>query len=195
MQMMQLALLLAAVTPTSHAAHRQDAPVVSPDGRTAAFIRRLGQSSDADEAPTEVVLVDVSTGKRKTVLRPGQVSAPSGFRFDTAERVTFSPNGRRLYVEADCPCDSGEVYEVDVRTGRARFLSWGVEISVLRDGPWRGDLLMGVHTCYADHPGCDYPVHVVQPDGQSIFIVPRTNGVDRQQALARWLKGHGWRAS
>jgi hypothetical protein len=70
-----------------------------------------------------------------------------------------------------------------------------VEISVLRNGPWRGDLLMGVHTCYADHPGCDYPVHVVQPDGKSVFIVPGTNGADSQQALARWLKRRGWRAS
>ena len=195
MQVMELAVLVAAVMPTSHAGHHPRARVVSPDGRTAAFIRRVGHSSDTGDARTEVVLVDISSGKRRTVLRPGQVSAPNGLKFDTAERVTFSPDSRRLYVEAGCPCDSGQVYAVDVPTRRARFFAWGVEISVLRNGPWRGNLLMGVHTCYPDHPGCDYPMHVVQPDGKSVFTVPSTYGSDTQQALARWLKRCGWRAS
>lgn len=195
MQVMELAALLAALMPSSHATHHRHARVVSPDGRTAAFIRWVGHSSGTDEDSTEVVLVDISTGKRKTVLRPGQVSAPSGFKFTAAERLTFSPDGKRLYVEADCPCDSGQVYAVDIPTGRTRFFAWGVDISVLRNGPWRGNLLMGVHTCYPDHPGCDYPVHVVQPDGKSVFTLPSTYGSDTQQALARWLKRRGWRAS
>lgn len=195
MHVIELAVLLAPVMPTPHAANRANAAMVSPNGRTAALIRKLGQSSATEQARTEVVLVDISTGKRTTVLRPGQVGAPNGFKFNAAERLTFSPDGKRLYVEADCPCDSGQVYAVDVPTGRARFFAWGVEISVLRNRPWRGDLLMGVHTCYADHPGCDYPVHVLQPDGKSVFIVPNTNGANGQQALARWLKSRGWRAS
>lgn len=195
MQVMELAVLVAAVMPTSHTVHHRDARVVSPDGRTAALIQRVAHSSDTDDDSTEVILADITTGGRKIVLRAGQVSAPNGFKFNAAERLTFSPDGKRLYVEADCPCDSGQVYVVDVPTGRARFFGWGVEISVLRNGPWRGNLLMGVHTCYADHPGCDYPVHVIQPDGKSIFTVPSTYGSDTQQALARWLRRRGWRAS
>jgi hypothetical protein len=198
MRMMELAALAAAATmaPGAHHARVTSVPVGSPDGKTTAFIRKLSQpSGDAELAPTEVVLVDTRTGKRRTVLRPEKASADNGLKFVSAEHLTFSADGKRLYVEAGCPCTSNQVYEIDVASARARFLTWGTDVSVLRNGRWRGNLLMGVHTCYADHPGCDYPVHVVQPDGKTIFIVPGTSGADGQQALARWLKRRGWRAS
>ena len=191
MELKLLALLFLAVS-----AFGSEASMVSPDGRTAAFIRKLGQPSDeAEPAPTEVVLVDAATGKRRVVLRPNEVGAPNGFKFLTAERIAFSPDSKRLYVEANCSCSSEQVYEIEVGTGRTRFLAWGNDISVLRDGPWRGYLLMGVHTCYTAHPGCDYPVHIVRPDGKSVFVVPGTGGADGRQVLARWLNKRGWRAS
>lgn len=170
-------------------------PTLSPDGRTVAFIRVIGQASDdAEPAPTEVVLMDTETGKQRILAPSGPRGAPDDIYVHSDARVTFSENGKELYIEADCPCDSHEILAVEVATGNERLLTHGIDVSVLRNGPWQGDLLMGVHTCYTNHPGCDYPVHVVRPDGKTIFVVPGTGGADREQALARWLSARRWRA-
>jgi hypothetical protein len=170
-------------------------PALSPDGRVVAFIRRIGRAADeTDPDPTEVVLADVASGKLKTLIRPGLRGRPDDPYLHTETRVTFSPDGRWLYVEAAYPGSSDEVHSVEVATGKTRHLAWGIDLSVLRDGPWRGHLLMGVHTCHRGRLGCDYPIHVVRPDGKSIFVVPGTSGADRAQVLARWLEKRRWRA-
>jgi hypothetical protein len=172
------------------------APALSPDGRTAGFIRALGPSPGEGAPPTEVILMDIKTRRQRIVIQGAPdvpfVRPETYLRSET--RVTFSANGKRLYVEAACPCDSDMVHEVNIATGARRFIAAGVEISVLRDGPWRGDLLMGVHTCYRRHAGCDYPVHVVRRDGATVYVVPRTEGAHSQQVVARWLKARHWRA-
>lgn len=208
MQTLTLALVVAVVTTNPASKYRGariytqsggrsvqlSSPVYSPDGRTVAFIRIIGHSSDDDPPPTAVVLRNLKTGQQRTVLRPGATATiPTGFDEFSARSVTFSPDGRRLYVEAACSCTSDEIYEVRVATGKARFLVWGTGVSVISNGRWRGDLLMGVHTCHS-HPGCDYPVHVVRPNGKTIFVIPRSGGANHQQIVAKWLRYHHWRA-
>ncbi len=103
-------------------------------------------------------------------------------------------DGKHLLAERTYPGTSSSVHEIDLATGTERQLAWGVDIAVLRDGPWRGDLLMGVHTCYSSHPGCDYPVHVVTRAGKLVYVVPRTYGSDGAAGVQAWLSKRGWRA-
>lgn len=167
-------------------------PAISPDDRQVAYIRAVGPKPDdhGDPQPTEIVVAKLPDGSPTVVAHPSS----SYLDLRSATSVTYATDGRHLYVEAACPCDSDGIYEIDVVTATRHRIAWGIEVSVLRDGPWRGDLLMGVHTCYPDHVGCDYPVHVVTPAGKSVYVVPGTAVADRSARLQNWLSKRSWRA-
>jgi len=167
-------------------------PAISPDGSHIAYIRAAGQRADKDDPqPSEVVVKNSAVGTAKVLVRSG---AGSEWYFRPVVRVTFAEDGKHLFAERAYFGDSDSVHEIDLGTGRERLLGWGIEISVLRDGPWRGDVLMGIHTCYSNHLGCDYPVHVVTPSGESVYVIPGTAGRDRASQLRAWLVNRGWRA-
>jgi hypothetical protein len=167
-------------------------PAVSPDGRHVAYIRAVGpKPADEDDLqPTEVVVAELPGGSAKVLARPS--ASYSDLR--SAIGVTYSPDGEHIYVEAAYPGASHSIQEIDVVSGNRRLVAWGVEMVVLRDGPWKGDLLMGVHTCYGGHTGCDYPVHVVTAEGKTVYVVPGTAAADRAARLKTWLAERGWRA-
>lgn len=167
-------------------------PALSPDGRRVAYIRAAGKPlSEDDPQPAEVVVADVVTGDTKVLVHSG---AGSEWYVRPVIRVTFAADGKHLFAERTFPGTSASVHDIDLVAGKERLLGWGNDIAVLRDGPWRGDLLMGVHTCYRGHPGCDYPVHIVTSAGRSVFVVPGTAGADRASQLQAWLVKRRWRA-
>ena len=169
-----------------------DKPATSPDGRLVSYVRAVGEPADkGDPQPAEVVLADLMTGKTK-VLVPAGVGTEWYLR--PIVRVTFAEDGKHIFAERTYPGTSSSVHEIDLATGKERQLGWGVDIAVLRDGPWRGDLIMGVHTCYRNHPGCDYPVHVVTPLGKSVYVVPERYGSEGVSGVQYWLSKRGWRA-
>lgn len=169
-----------------------DQPAISPDGRQVAYIRVAGRKLDKDDPqPTEVVINDVASGKSDVVVRSG---AGSEWYIRPAIRVTFGIDGRRLFVERAFPGTSSSVHEIDLVTGKERLVAWGDDIAVLRDGSWRGDLLMSVHTCYRTHAGCDYPIHVVTPAGRLVYVVRHRLGAAGTSELRIWLSKRGWRA-
>jgi hypothetical protein len=167
-------------------------PAISPDGSHIAYVRAVGQRPDWDDPqPSEVVVTNLADHRANVLINSG---ADTEWYLKPVVRVTFAEDSKHLFAERAHPGDSDSVRVIDLVTGREGFLSWGVDISVLRDGPWRGDLLMGVHTCYDNHFGCDYPVHVVTPAGRSVYVVPGTAGADHASQLRAWLAKRGWRA-
>jgi hypothetical protein len=169
-----------------------DKPATSPDGRLVAYVRAVGKSADqGDPQPTEVVVADLMTGKSKVLVQAG---VGTEWYLRPIIRVTFAEDGKHIFAERTYPGTSSSVHEIDLATGKERQFAWGVDIAVLRDGPWRGDLIMGVHTCYRSHPGCDYPAHVVTPLGKSVYVVPQRYGSDGVSGVQYWLSKRGWRA-
>jgi hypothetical protein len=168
-------------------------PAISPDGRQGAYVRAVGRPQEFDDPqPSEVVITDLSTGKSRVL-----VSSVAGSNLDSTPviRLTFALDGRHLFAERTFPGTYHTIHDIDVTTGNERRLPpTGADIAVLRDGPWRGDLLMQVHTCYSSHPGCDFPVHVVTPAGELVYVVPHRLWGDGGDELRAWLAERKWRA-
>jgi hypothetical protein len=168
-----------------------DQPVLSPDGRKVAYVRAAGKPKEFDDPqPSEVVITEVPKGNSRVLVPSG-----AGTKLESVPvvRVTFALDGRHLFAERTFPGTYHTIHEIDLATGKERPLPpTGAEIAVLRDGPWRGDLLMEVHTCYSTHAGCDFPVHVVTPAGKLVYVVPHS--ADGEAVVQAWLAKRKWRA-
>jgi hypothetical protein len=64
---------------------------------------------------------------------------------------------------------------------------------VLRNGPYRGHLVMGRQSCHRGRAGgSGNPVSVVSPSGEVILLVPGTDRDGGEGSLSKWLKEKGW---
>jgi hypothetical protein len=170
-----------------------DQPAVSPDGRKVAYVRAAGKRQEFDDPqPSEVVITEVSTGRSRVIVPSGV-----GTKLESVPvvRVTFAEDGRHLFAERTFPGTYHTIHEIDLTNSETRRLPpTGADIAVLRDGPWRGDLIMEVHTCYSSHSGCDYAVHVVTAEGKLLYAVPHKPWADGASELQHWLVKRKWRA-
>jgi hypothetical protein len=87
------------------------------------------------------------------------------------------------------------VHQISVRTGVARYVTDGALQGVLRDGPWRGYLVVQQHRYRKNGDGSYDPYVVVRPDGRQIAVVPGTDGNDPDGPLMAWLKAKRWAVS
>jgi hypothetical protein len=107
----------------------------------------------------------------------------------------FSLDGGYVYVSAAAWATSSAVHQVDVATGKQRFVIDGSAIAIIRTGKYRGYLLVRRHMY---HPAPEFgsydPVYVVRPDAKESFPVPGSDKDDGEQSADRWLRANGWKA-
>lgn len=109
-------------------------------------------------------------------------------------KATFSLDGGFLYVESDLATVSGGVHQINLATGRHRFVIDGELKGVIRNGPYRGFLIVSEHRFLnAPLPGASYPFFVVRPDGKEVMMTPVMDDYRDPAAIDRWLKAKGWR--
>jgi dipeptidyl aminopeptidase/acylaminoacyl peptidase len=172
-------------------------PALSPDGRRVVFVRTVKPAAHGDDAEVTALFVfDLASGRETRVIAP-RASADAPSAFTRIRRPTFSLNGRFVYVLADAWATTEAVHQVDLTRGSERFVVDGDTDLVIRDGPWRGYLLVQ-RRIYRPEGGADTPTWVVRPDGKPMFEVPGTAVTGRDSgrgAVARWLRAKGWRAS
>ena len=66
-------------------------------------------------------------------------------------------------------------------------------LGVLRNGPYRGHLVMGRQSCHrARAGGAGNPVSVVSPSGEVIMLVPGSDSEGGEGSLSKWLKENSW---
>ncbi|MEI7932087.1 MAG: hypothetical protein WCI21_03405 [Alphaproteobacteria bacterium] len=168
-------------------------PVLSPDGRTLAYVH--------DDAPDPKVAVPHSTlwtfdllhGVTVLAVRAHASTAP-GHDFTRLNHPTWALDGRTVYVMAQAWVTSDSVHAVDTVTHTEHYICPGNSLAVIRNGPYRGDLLVSQHRYHAAGGSYD-PTFVVRPNGKEVMMVPGADGEDDEAGIARWLKSNGWAAS
>jgi dipeptidyl aminopeptidase/acylaminoacyl peptidase len=172
------------------------APILSPDGRTIAFVREDRKPDSSDQGGlTSLWIADVATGAARKLLAGRPDDDP---KRDLAwfRDPVFSLDGGFVYVEAQAWATSGAIHQIDVATGRERFVVDGWLYGVLRNGRYRGHLVVGQHKYHgAPNYGSYNPVSVFRPDGTKVLTVPGSELDDGTESLPRWLKAKGWTVS
>ena len=166
---------------------------LSPDGRTAVFVHR-DKAADANGwgGETSLWIADLPTGRARRLLAPkpdDDVKRDMG----SFRNPVFSLDGGYVYVEADAWATSSAIHQVSLATGRERFVVDGWLYGVLRNGPYRGYLVVGQHRYFGPpNYGSYNPVSVVRPDGKVLLRVPGSDKDDGETSLERWLRSKGW---
>jgi len=90
---------------------------------------------------------------------------------------------------------SDHIIQVRLSDGRRREVTPGNTLAVIRNGPWRGYLIVSKHKYRLGSAGGSYDAFwVVRPDGREMFAIPGTDDGDEVQ-VREWLRSNGWSAS
>ena len=145
-------------------------PVLSPDGRTVAFIRGTpAYSVDTvlgHEEATALWTVGVDGSGARMLVRGRSSETPSA-ALALLQAPAFSPDGSRIYVLSVAWATSGAVHSVDVSTGTARFIAPGNSLEVIPRGDYAGFLLVSQHRNFLAGGSYDW-YWLVSPEGREI---------------------------
>ncbi len=129
---------------------------------------------------------------------PTDISTPSTRSDDGTGRNTRtggvpSLDGGYSYRLVDRYATSAEVVQVRRADGRTRDVIDGNSVSVIRNGPYRGYLLVSRHK-YRDDGAYD-PTDLVRPDGKVVTTLPDCDDDEDGSCARSWLDAHGWGVS
>jgi hypothetical protein len=170
--------------------------VLSPDGHTVAFIRTTKKAvRDLDPDWTELWIGDCATGKARLLLGTKPSKTPE-HDLTSFNDVAFSLNGGYVYVLSTAWVTSDAVHQVNIKTGKEKFITGSNTLQVIRNGPYAGYLLLQKHEYYTTGEGGSYdPTYVYRPDGKWKMMVPNTNLGAETDMTEEWLKAKGWIAN
>lgn len=179
---------------------KDDQPVLSPDGHTVAFIHIVKPSPEPDfpdEATTALMAGDCRTGRVRLVLAPTRGNGTMEDIVESFGGPIFSLDGGYVYVSIAPGTDYLIIQQINMGTGRHKFVAAAELESVIRTGPYRGYLLATQHS---DIPGetmggSYYPTYVFRPDGHMMFMLQETlYPKDNDKGVQAWLHKNGWKA-
>jgi hypothetical protein len=161
-------------------------PVLSPDGRTAAFVHEDAPAPDMTSgAPCSLWVADIATGKARRLFasRPGDEPTTN---MESFSGPTFSVDGAAIYVTAVAWVTSGAVHRIDAATGAEQYVMSGGLRAVIRSGRYSGWLLVDRHMYSKNPEGGSYEaLYAVRPDNKKSVLIPDS------VPLERWLKARG----
>ena len=170
--------------------------VKSPDGKLIAFIHMdVPPGNEGDQGQTSLRIADLASGEVRQVLAPTPSTEPER-DMRSMDRPKWSLEGGFIYVESAAWATSSAIHQVNLATGRERFVIDGWLNAIVRTGPYRGYLLVGRHQ-YRQGPGGGSfnPVYLVRPDGKVMFAIAGSADDEGERSVPKWLSANGWRAS
>ena len=149
---------------------RDSNPVLAPDGKWVAFVRKvdgkkIATSSDELE-PTELWQVRVD-GKEPSVLVRCRDSQKMESVIGGFENLQFSTNGKLLYFVTPAWATSGAVHVVDTTNRKERYVFPGNNLKVVPSGEYTDCLLVQQHRYFIGGGSYDW-FWLLRQDGKEV---------------------------
>lgn len=151
-------------------------PVLSPDGRWVAFVKRsnhvmpghCGDFADTGSSyADEIWIDDLQTMKFKRLVKNNfDCDEPTKMIIDP-KSLAFAPNSKTLYFETSAWVTSGAIHAVNMNGKNLRFVADGGEYHIVQHGHYRGDLIINQHH-YHDKGGSYNWDWLFTPEGKQI---------------------------
>ena len=161
--------------------------IVSSNGQWTVFL--FGQPTSPDRPRDDTLWLQSETTFELTCLFGRECGIPDHQAWDIST-PTFDDRDEEIYFSAAPENgDTPGIFAAATTGQRIRSVSEGVSVTIVRDGPYRGDLLVERGDTRLT---TDFLIH---PDGREIMRIPsagrQANGEESREA---WLKANGWEA-